>query len=61
MNATFLPQKDCIVGLSPMDDITDMPFRELSEGVYTSSPNSMLLHSSRFYLDKAHKIFEFLC
>jgi len=25
----FLPDKDCIVGLSPMDDITDMPFREL--------------------------------
>ena len=29
MNATFLPQKDCIVGLSPMDDITDLPFRTL--------------------------------
>lgn len=29
MNASFLPQKDCIVGLSPMDDITDMPFRQL--------------------------------
>lgn len=29
MNAPFLPQKDCIVGLSPMDDITDMPFRQL--------------------------------
>ena len=24
-----LPEKECIVGLSPMDDITDMPFREL--------------------------------
>lgn len=24
-----LPDKDCIIGLSPMDDITDMPFREL--------------------------------
>lgn len=24
-----LPEKDCIVGLSPMDDITDMPFRQL--------------------------------
>ncbi len=24
-----LPQKDCIIGLSPMDDITDLPFREL--------------------------------
>ena len=24
-----LPQKDCLIGLSPMDDITDMPFREL--------------------------------
>ena len=29
MNTPFLPQKDCIVGLSPMDDITDMPFRQL--------------------------------
>ena len=29
MNATFLPQKDCIIGLSPMDDITDLPFRTL--------------------------------
>ena len=29
MNAPFLPQKDYIVGLSPMDDITDMPFRQL--------------------------------
>lgn len=25
----FLPQKDCIIGLSPMDDITDMPFRQI--------------------------------
>ena len=24
-----LPDKPCIIGLSPMDDITDMPFREL--------------------------------
>ena len=24
-----LPQKECVIGLSPMDDITDMPFREL--------------------------------
>ena len=24
-----LSDKDCIIGLSPMDDITDMPFREL--------------------------------
>lgn len=24
-----LPDKECILGLSPMDDITDMPFREL--------------------------------
>ena len=24
-----LPQKGCVIGLSPMDDITDMPFREL--------------------------------
>lgn len=24
-----LPTKDCIIGLSPMDDITDMPFRQL--------------------------------
>ena len=24
-----LPQKECIIGLSPMDDITDMPFRQL--------------------------------
>ena len=24
-----LPDRDCIVGLSPMDDITDMPFRQL--------------------------------
>ena len=24
-----LPNKDCLIGLSPMDDITDMPFREL--------------------------------
>ena len=24
-----LPKKDCIIGLSPMDDITDLPFREL--------------------------------
>ncbi len=24
-----LPQKDCIIGLSPMDDITDLPFRQL--------------------------------
>ena len=24
-----LPEKDCLIGLSPMDDITDMPFREL--------------------------------
>ena len=24
-----LPDKECIVGLSPMDDITDMPFRQL--------------------------------
>ena len=24
-----LPAKDCIIGLSPMDDITDMPFRQL--------------------------------
>ena len=23
------PDKECIIGLSPMDDITDMPFREL--------------------------------
>jgi nifR3 family TIM-barrel protein len=29
VNATFLPQKDCIIGLSPMDDITDLPFRTL--------------------------------
>lgn len=29
MNTTFLPQKDCVIGLSPMDDITDMPFRQL--------------------------------
>jgi len=29
VNAPFLPQKDYIVGLSPMDDITDMPFRQL--------------------------------
>lgn len=29
MNTPFLPQKDYIVGLSPMDDITDMPFRQL--------------------------------
>lgn len=25
----FLPQKDCIIGLSPMDDITDLPFRQI--------------------------------
>ena len=25
----LLPQKDCLVGLSPMDDITDQPFRQL--------------------------------
>lgn len=25
----FLPKKDCIIGLSPMDDITDMPFRQI--------------------------------
>lgn len=24
-----LPEKECIIGLSPMDDITDMPFRQL--------------------------------
>lgn len=24
-----LPAKDCIIGLSPMDDVTDMPFRQL--------------------------------
>ncbi len=24
-----LPEKECLIGLSPMDDITDMPFREL--------------------------------
>lgn len=24
-----LPVKDCIIGLSPMDDVTDMPFRQL--------------------------------
>ena len=24
-----LPEKDCLIGLSPMDDITDLPFREL--------------------------------
>ena len=24
-----LPQKDCLIGLSPMDDITDLPFRQL--------------------------------
>ena len=24
-----LPEKECLLGLSPMDDITDMPFREL--------------------------------
>ena len=24
-----LPQKDCIIGLSPMDDITDLPFRQI--------------------------------
>lgn len=24
-----LPDKDCMIGLSPMDDITDLPFREL--------------------------------
>lgn len=28
-NNTFWPQKYCVVGLSPMDDITDMPFRSL--------------------------------
>ena len=29
MKATFLPQKECAIGLSPMDDITDLPFRQL--------------------------------
>lgn len=24
-----LPVKDCVIGLSPMDDVTDMPFRQL--------------------------------
>ena len=24
-----LPDKDCLIGLSPMDDITDLPFRDL--------------------------------
>ena len=24
-----LPKKDCLLGLSPMDDITDLPFRQL--------------------------------
>lgn len=24
-----LPAKDCVIGLSPMDDVTDMPFRQL--------------------------------
>lgn len=24
-----LPQKECIIGLSPMDDITDLPFRQI--------------------------------
>ena len=24
-----LPQRDCIIGLSPMDDITDLPFRQI--------------------------------
>lgn len=26
---TFFPQKYCVVGLSPMDDVTDYPFRKL--------------------------------
>lgn len=29
MNNTFLPEKYCIVGLSPMDDVTDFPFRNI--------------------------------
>lgn len=28
----FLSDADCVVGLSPMDDITDLPFRELCKG-----------------------------
>ncbi|MBQ7279202.1 MAG: tRNA dihydrouridine synthase DusB [Bacteroidales bacterium] len=26
---SFLPQKKCIIGLSPMDDVTDMPYRSV--------------------------------
>lgn len=29
MKPLELPKKECVIGLSPMDDVTDMPFREL--------------------------------
>ena len=33
MNNTFLSGKYCIVGLSPMDDVTDYPFRSLCKAM----------------------------
>lgn len=33
MASLNLPAKDCLIGLSPMDDITDLPFRELCKSM----------------------------